>query len=107
MAFLCLVRIVFFHIFGHRGVNFGLSRGKRGTENGKLLSNGGEVSGERGIHPLRRFAPRPPVSEGQSAGAVIGNSFPFSVLTSSSLLSLGNSNKFDCSRLLAAFTFPF
>ena len=28
-----------------------------------------------------------------------------SVLTSSSLLPLGNSNKFDCSRLLAAFRF--
>ena len=31
----------------------------------------------------------------------------FSVLTSSNLLSLGNSNEFDCSRLLADFTFPF
>ena len=34
-------------------------------------------------------------------------SFPFSVLTPSNLLSLGNSNEFDCSRLLADFTFPF
>ena len=33
--------------------------------------------------------------------------FPFSVLTPSNLLSLGNSNEFDCSRLLADFTFPF
>ena len=29
--------------------------------------------------------------------------FPFSVLTLSSLLPLGNSNLFDCSRLLADF----
>ena len=28
------------------------------------------------IHPLRRYAPRPPVSGGQSAGAVIVSRFP-------------------------------
>ena len=73
MASLCLVRIVFFHIFGHRGVNFGLSERKneRKSENGKLFIHslplwglhpvsGGGRSGERFIHPLRRFAPRPP-----------------------------------------------
>lgn len=77
MASLCLVRIALSHIFGHRGVNFGLSEGKneRKSENGKLFINplplwglhpvsGGERSGEWFIHPFRRFAPRSPVSEG-------------------------------------------
>ena len=74
MASLCPVRIALSHIFGRRGVNFGLSEGKneRKSENGKLFIHslplwgfhpvsGGERSGERFIHPLRRFAPRPPV----------------------------------------------